>query len=378
MGAPGDGDGGGFSGALYVVSTGRAVLEAEKLVANDASSVDEFGAELALDGETLLVGAPRDDDAGGDSGSVYVFARTAEGFVESQKLTASDGAAGDAFGSAVAVAGDVALIGAPADDEAGSNCGSVYVFERGPGGFVETAKLGALDAASGDRFGAEVALSNAGTAFVAAPMREGAGSDAGAIYVFEATPAGFVQTGELAGVDASAGDEFGGALALLGDMALVGAPGDDDGGTNSGSAYAVSLSGAECPTLFGAPRTIALESGGTQSFRLNAGADRAGLLYLLLGSASGTSPGIPVDGLVLPLNFDALLAFDLANPNSAIFPGSLGLLDAAGRATAARSVPPGQPASLAVSAVHHAYVVLDVAAGSVVFASDPAPLSLVP
>lgn len=102
--------------------------------------------------------------------------------------------------------------------------------------------------------------------------------------------------------------------------------------------------------------------------------------YLLLGSLNGTAPGIPVDGVVLPLNFDlGYLAFTLANPNTAPLANSLGMLDATGQGSATFSLPPASDASLAGLALHHAYLVFDLAgAPSVAFASNAEPLTLAP
>ena len=104
--------------------------EIQKLLASDGALGDDFGVSVAVDGDTAVIGARLDDDNGFDSGSAYVFTRSAGVWAEQQKLTASDGAANDLFGMRVAVDGDTAVIGAEADDDDGFDSGSAYVFTR--------------------------------------------------------------------------------------------------------------------------------------------------------------------------------------------------------------------------------------------------------
>ncbi len=106
--------------------------------------VDRLSAYEAAKGNTLLVGAPNDDNLG----SVYVFARDGSGdWAERQKLTASDGLPGDFFGDVVAIDGDTAVVGAFLNDDQGGSAGAAYVFGRDPvtGVFTETQKLLASD-----------------------------------------------------------------------------------------------------------------------------------------------------------------------------------------------------------------------------------------
>jgi len=110
------------------VRSGTTFTQQQKLVANDGAAYDYFGASVALDGDTLVVGAYWDDDKGSDSGSVYVFVRSGTTWTQQQKLVANDGAASDRFGYSVAFDGDTLSVGAYWDDDKGSNSGSVYVF----------------------------------------------------------------------------------------------------------------------------------------------------------------------------------------------------------------------------------------------------------
>jgi hypothetical protein len=96
----------------------------------DGGAGDYFGYSVFHSDDTALIGAYRDDDNGGDSGSVYVFTRIGNIWTQQAKLLASDGAAGDLFGSSVSLSGDTALIGADGDDDNGVDSGSAYVFTK--------------------------------------------------------------------------------------------------------------------------------------------------------------------------------------------------------------------------------------------------------
>ena len=119
---------------------------------------DNFGDSVAIAGDTIVVGAPGDDDNGSDSGSAYVFTRTGTTWTEQAKLTASDGAADDYFGSSVAIAGDTIVVGASGDDDEWQCSGSAYVFTRTGTTWTEQAKLTASDGAANDHFGGSVAI----------------------------------------------------------------------------------------------------------------------------------------------------------------------------------------------------------------------------
>ena len=231
------------SGAAYVFTrSGGVVWDAGvKLTASDGAPYDNFGISVAVDGETVVVGAPGDDDNGTDSGSVYVFTNTNGVWSQAAKLTASDGATFDYFGQSVAVSGDTILVGAYLDDREETitdseleDSGSVYVFVKPSGGWAtgnETAKRTASDAADDDNFGTSVAL-DGNTAVIGAPGADDNdnGIDSGSAYVFTrnaSTGAWSQQTKLTASSDGAAGDALGISVALDGDTAVVGAYLDD-------------------------------------------------------------------------------------------------------------------------------------------------------
>lgn len=125
--------------------------------------------------------------------------------------------------------------------------------------------------------------------------------------------------------------------------------------------------------------SLSVASGGTQTLHVAAGAANAGKLYFTLGSLSGTSPGIPVDSVVLPLNFDSYTNFTLTVPNGAILSSSLGFLAAGGTATTRFNLPPGAVPTLAGSTVSHATLVFDIpGTGAAKIASQAVGCALVP
>ncbi len=296
-----------YSGAAYVfVRNGSIWTEQAKLIASDEKPEAAFGWKVEVAGDTALVTAIQDDASGLYSGAAYVFSRNAGVWTEQQKLVPGDGAAQDEFGDALALDGDTALIGAPYDDDNASNTGSVYVFDRVNGTFVQTQKLHASDAMAIDRFGFDEGIKLSGTtaAIGAVGVDVGLNTIHGAMYVFERVGGTFQQTQKLltneedtvknvgrnialqqdtlvAGVpitdigsnliqgamfvfarnnglfeerqkivagDGAAGDRFGFSIAMSADTLLAGAVRDDDVANDSGSAYVFVVPAFPCTT----------------------------------------------------------------------------------------------------------------------------------
>jgi len=237
IGARRDDDAGDSSGSAYVfVRNGGIWTQQAKLTAFDADVLDGFGFAVALDGDTALVGSPGDDDAGSVSGSAYVFTRNGSVWTPQAKLTALDAGLMDEFGFSVSLSGSTALIGARFDDHAGSGSGSAYVFTRTGSVWTQQEKLVASDAASGDAFGWSVAVSG-DDAVVGAPFDGVSNSDVGAAYVFTRSGTSWSEQTKLVASDASAFELYGFAVGILGDAALVGAPVDNDSKDAPGSTY---------------------------------------------------------------------------------------------------------------------------------------------
>jgi len=245
VGAPGDDDKGSMSGSAYVfVYNGNEWIQEKKLTADDGAGADYFGRSVDIDGNTVIVGAFRDNDKGSLSGSAYVFVRSGSDWSQQAKLTAGDGAAKDYFGYSVAISGDRAIVGAYLDDDKGSSSGSAYVFVRSDSSWSQQAKLTAADGAESDIFGWSVAI-DGNIAIVAARGDDDKGSASGSAYVFVYNGNDWIQEKKLTAGDGAANDSFGHSVAISGDTAIFGAHGDDDKGSASGSAYIFKL-----PALF--------------------------------------------------------------------------------------------------------------------------------
>lgn len=238
--------GGTDAGSAYVfVRSGTVWTQQTKLIALDSAATDYFGYSVALSGETAVVGGYLGDHAGGiDAGSAYVFTRSGTTWTQQAKLTASDAAATDQFGIAVTMSGDTAVVGANLDNSPASDAGSAYVFVRSGGVWNQQAKLTASDAQTVDQFGFSVAVSDE-TALIGARFDDAPLSNAGSAYVFTRSGTTWAQQAKLVASDAVATDEFGIAVAVSGDTALVGAWHDDHPTkTDAGSAYVFVRSGA--------------------------------------------------------------------------------------------------------------------------------------
>jgi hypothetical protein len=248
VGAPFQDVGGNFnrgSAYVFVRSSGVWTLQ-QKLIATDGAAGDNFGLSVAVAGDTIVVGALGDDiGANASQGSASVFVRNAGVWTLQQKLTASDGAAGDNLGWSVGISGDTAIVGATADDVgANANQGSAYAFVRSGGVWTQQQKLTASDGAVGDQLGFSVAISSDTVVAGALGDDAGANFEQGSAYVFVRSGGVWSDQQKLTASDGTAGDQLGSSVAIGGDTIAVGVRLDDVGANaNQGSAYAFVRSG---------------------------------------------------------------------------------------------------------------------------------------
>jgi len=174
-----------------------------------------------------------------------VFQFDGANWTEQAKLLSSDGRSDQEFAIAVDVQKDTALIGAHYDSEHGYHAGAAYAFVRDGALWTQTQKILPGVVVSDDHFGASVDLS-ADRALIGAWFDDDNGYNAGAAYVLAYDGAEWAVQAKLLASDGQVEDYFGRAVALSGDVALIGAFGDDDGGEYSGSAYVFDLSGPDC------------------------------------------------------------------------------------------------------------------------------------
>ena len=183
-----DNENGDRAGSAYLFDTitGQQI---SKFLADDGAAQDLFGASVAISGTTAIVGAQSDDDNGVNSGSAYLFdISDPQNPVQIAKLLPNDGASHDRFGRNVAISGATAIVGADLDDDNGPNSGSAYLFDTTTG--RQLFKLLPADGAAGDIFGSSVAISGAPgneTAILGAYVDDDNGEDSGSVYLFDAT-----------------------------------------------------------------------------------------------------------------------------------------------------------------------------------------------
>ncbi len=235
------------NGSAYVFeySSGTWSQKAKLVAGNDAAANDRFGSSVSVYNNTAVIGAHFDDN----KGSAYVFEYSSGTWSQKAKLVADDAAAGDRFGYSVSVYNNTAVIGADSDDDNGPTSGSAYVFEYSSGTWSQKAKLVADDADADDRFGYSVSVYN-NTAVIGAYRDDDGNSDSGSAYVFEYSSGTWSQKAKLVADDADADDRFGYSVSVSDGIAVIGAYRDDDGNSDSGSAYVFSVdSTSPTPTI---------------------------------------------------------------------------------------------------------------------------------
>jgi hypothetical protein len=264
------------AGAAYVlVRGGTSWTQQAYIKASNPGLDDVFGYAIALsgDGNTLAVGAPLEDSAATgidgnqndetamDAGAVYVFARTGTTWSQQAYIKASNTAAGDQFGSSVALSADgtTLAVGAPI---AATSTGEAYVFARVGVTWSQEALLQASNADPNDQFGSALALSGDGNTLAIGAPGEASGTgnpsdnsqpDSGAVYVFLRSGT-WAQQAYLKGTPAIGGDFVGQSVALApdGNTLAAGAGGEDSIVINSGGVFVYARNGG----TWGQPQLI--------------------------------------------------------------------------------------------------------------------------
>ena len=242
------GDYAGDTGVVRIVERDPATAlwaETAVLRPTEAEDDDQFGRRLDIEGPMLIAGAQYTSGVGTRvdgttynvirAGAAYIYHRDAGQWTEVAKLAPPDPVRGQYFGSAVAISGDTAAVGSNLDDDQGRDAGSVYVFRNGPDGWGEAVELFGSDISAGNQFGRAVALH--GDLLAVGAWRHQ--HLAGAVYLFESQPDGsWIEVAKLTAPDGQPGDLFGIELATDGEWVAVGAHFVDTGqGENAGAVY---------------------------------------------------------------------------------------------------------------------------------------------
>tara|TARA_B100000902_G_scaffold193050_1_gene184475 strand:- start:72 stop:9053 length:8982 start_codon:yes stop_codon:yes gene_type:complete len=231
-------------GTVYVFNNngnntwGSSNNENDKLRATSRVNNALFGTSVAISGNTIIVGAPGEDVTANatadDTGCVYVFTYSGSAWSQSQRLTASDAAAGDKFGTSVAISGNTFIVGAPNEN---TEAGQVYVFNYDSSTWSQNSILAASSRVTNAYFGNNISIFNNQIFISAYGEHQTAGSTAdntGCVYVFNYNGSSWYQTQRLTASDATADDKFGSSLCVSNDILLIGAPEEN---TEQGQVY---------------------------------------------------------------------------------------------------------------------------------------------
>ncbi len=234
---------GGTGAALVFVRSGTSWSQQAALVGGDSATGDLFGEAAAISGDTVVVGAWKNASS---QGAAYVFTRTGTSWSQQGKLTASDGIAGDDFGAAVAISGDTIVVGAPWQS---SVVGAVYVFTRSGTTWTQEAELSISGAVIGAAIGSSVTVetgATSGTVIAGSPQIQSYTPGGGAAYVWVGSGSSWTPQGSLSPNDSSDGDLFGTSVSISSDTTLVGAPGK---AASKGVAYLFTRAGTQWTQL---------------------------------------------------------------------------------------------------------------------------------
>ncbi|MFT3742720.1 MAG: CSLREA domain-containing protein [Pyrinomonadaceae bacterium] len=207
-----------------------------KLVAGSPRTNDLFGSSVAVSGDTAIVGAPvATSGSPNNNGTAYVYVRNGAGWTLQQQLSATDSPSDDrdGFGFSVAISGDTVIVGAPrrGDQSSGDDYGAAYVFARNGSTWALQKKLSPTDtplAECESEFGKSVAISG-DTAVVATNGCVETSENESIVHVFVRGGSLWSPQAMLLSPAASGDDFFGTSVALQGDMAIIGDPGDATG-----------------------------------------------------------------------------------------------------------------------------------------------------
>lgn len=225
---------------LSLAATAQAldITEFEKFTAASPDGGGHYGSAIAMDNDVLVIGAKDDDEGGSEAGAAYVYRLVDGHWINEIKLIASDTIDFAGFGDAVAIDDDVIVVGAPRQNETlkqgGTivHIGAVYVFRFDGQDWVEEARLITSDFFIFDELGKAVAID--GDRIIAGAHHEGTACDeskdpvilqncrSGAAYVFEYDGKTWSETAKIVPSDAHTQNRFGSAIALTGDVAVIG------------------------------------------------------------------------------------------------------------------------------------------------------------
>lgn len=229
-------DGAPGAGSAFIYRFNGATWQEEAALSLDVSrEFANFGAGVAIHGDLAVVGAP-EPFFGSSQGSVHVYRFDGSSWVFDALLTPDGDRTGDSFGVRVAVSANTIIVGSPRDDSNGEDAGSAYVFRFNGTEWSQEARITPSDGGSFEFFGSDVALAD-DVAIISSPGDDDNGRDSGSAYEFRYDGTNWTQASKLTTSDADEIARLGGSVSISGDVALIGASGDDENGFISGAAY---------------------------------------------------------------------------------------------------------------------------------------------
>jgi len=263
-------------GTITINLFGATNFDGQIISANDAEPDDNFGYSVAIENNIIVIGAHREDTGGSETGAAYIFEKSGEAWIEIQKIQASDKEATDYFGHSVAINNDTIVVGAYGEDTGGSLAGATYIFEKSGEVWIETQKIQGSDIDGNDYFGYSVAIDNGiiivgawgknsaytfeynGSSWVETQkispgisiefgrfvainndiIAIGAPGTAGSLaYVYKNINSSWIEQQQLQGHDTEVSDRFGEYITINNNEIIIASPQEDTGGSNAGAVY---------------------------------------------------------------------------------------------------------------------------------------------
>lgn len=342
---------------LYDLATTPATLLAT-LFAPGGSAGDDFGLTVHLENGVLLASAGAEDLGPVQrAGTVHVFAPNGQGgWSHVARLESPTPETDSGFGTGLDLSGNRITVGAPYEDNGGTDLGAVHVFERQGTAYPHVETIDPHQPNTQFLFGSEFAY-DGNRLFVGASGSAAAAGRAGEIQVFERVSGAWQFDHAFLAPDLGVGDRFGLHIEIANGRLVTSAKGGDEPHFNSGCAYVYSING-DAPEPF-VPLFGLVEVGTVRTHHLlvRPGPSAASDFYFVFGSANPT-PSL-VAGLQLPFTLDSYSDLTLLAANKGPFGQTSGLLDTNGEARATFSFDPSVTAPLAGLTLYHAAVVID-------------------
>jgi hypothetical protein len=249
IGDPDDREKASQAGAAYLIDVNNPTGPKRKITAFDAKATGRFGYAVDIDGDFAIVGARQDSQRGFSAGAAYLLDLRDPNNIVQHKLLPDDVGGVDVFGEAVAISGRRAIVGSIGDDDINDNSGAAYVFDFTDLNHIITKKILPPEPLVQSLFGGAVDID--GTRAIVGARAASGGVYTGRSYIFDLSDLDHISATTLTPSDGFGGNEFGGAVAIKGSFALVGAPQNNLGsGSNpigSGQAYLFDLSAPGAP-----------------------------------------------------------------------------------------------------------------------------------